>query len=607
MQKKDPQQQQQEQMEQAIGAATRALSNRKQLDVSFSRSNQHGLRAGATKAALFLPNLNQKNSKRLKGEADSSAFYLKNHDVLLHQQLMPKTENAAALFDAAEQARYLSLGIRKFKGSSSHISSYLNDHYQQQGMFDADAAQIPTTEILKLMMLKRFAHMPIPKAAKQHYKEWSPVLEAKAKRLLPKLEEMLDSQEAFSKLIMQMIEEFGMAEEDSADKSQHDEQEQHQPEQDQEEDASSEKQGQQESMQTMQSAGEQHGEQVGEMQGQESAEGQEQQADTEGEEANLHLHNSPEGQKPPRYQIFTKQFDEIISAEKLATETELSKLRSQLDQKLENVKQATRRHANHFLRQLLAQQRRRWQFNLDEGMLDSARLAQAVADPSYHYYYKQEVDLKENDTLVTLLIDNSGSMRGRPITVAAMSADILAKTLEACGIYVEILGFTSREWKGGKSRRLWQEKHSPKSPGRLNDLRHIIYKSTQTPWRRARKNLGLMLKEGVLKENIDGEAILWAASRMSGSSQKRRILMVISDGAPVDDSTLSSNSSDYLDRHLREVIHFIENKTQIELLAIGIGHDVTRYYQRAVTIREVDELGSVMFSQLADVMVDKVG
>ncbi len=603
MVKKDQAPSPQEQAEQAISAAMRALSHASKLDVSFSKTNQQGLLLKKQKAELRLPPLNQKNSKILKGEADSSAFFLTQHNRSQHQQHMPQGDAASALFDAAEQARYLSLGIRHYKGTSSHITSYLNDHYKKQGTFAPEQAELPMAELLKLIMLKQFASFKFPKAASNHYKEWAPVLEAKAKSLLPKLEQSLESQYEFGQLIMQMVDQFGLQENETSSETP---QEKSQPEdgQNQEEQNQPSTPNESESAQSMTTAGKEEGEQSrSEMKGQETEAKQSEDADAEGETLHPHQHNSAQKERVIPYKIFTKQFDEIIAAEKLANENELGKLRQQLDQKLENVKQATRRHANNFLRQILAQQRRRWQFNLDEGILDSARLAQAVADPTYSYYYKQEIDIQEKNTLVTLLIDNSGSMRGRPITVAAMSADILAKTLESCGIQVEILGFTSREWKGGKTRRLWQESGTPSAPGRLNDLRHIIYKSSQTPWRRAKKNLGLMLKEGILKENIDGEAILWAANRMSGSSQTRRILMVISDGAPVDDSTLSTNGSDYLDRHLRDVIHFIENRTNIELLAIGIGHDVTRYYQRAVTIRDVDELGSVMFSQLTDVMM----
>jgi cobaltochelatase CobT len=432
---------------------------------------------------------------------------------------------------------------------------------------------------------------------------WAPVFKQKTKELLPLMTQVLDSQEAYAELVQQMISQFGFYDEAIEQQQNEKNQEDSKEKQDQKE-SPPEHMGEQSEQAAPALPGAAEGEESVQEEAVDNQEVKEEKTGDVGEMVQFQQQSNDQDKKilRPRYKIFTRMFDEVIPAEHIADEKELSALRKQLDQKLESVQQATKRHANTFLRRLMSQKRRRWQFNLDEGMLDSARLAQAVADPAYNYYYKQEIDVEEKDTLVTLLIDNSGSMRGRPITVAAMSADILAKTLENCGISVEVLGFTSREWKGGKSRRLWQEQNSPTHPGRLNDLRNIIYKSFHTPWRRARKNLGLMLKEGLLKENIDGEAILWACGRMTMRPEKRRILMVISDGAPVDDSTLSTNGSDYLDAHLREVIHLVEEKTDIELLAIGIGHDVTRYYQRAVTIREVDELGSVMFSQLSRVL-----
>ena len=291
------------------------------------------------------------------------------------------------------------------------------------------------------------------------------------------------------------------------------------------------------------------------------------------------------------YKTYTKQFDKIISAEKLATNAELTKLRNQLDLKLVELKSLINKLANKLQRKLLSRHSRAWEWGLEEGIIDPARLTRIITDPTFPYLYKWEKETDWSNTVVTLLLDNSGSMRGRPIMVAALTADILARTMERCGIKVEVLGFTTSEWKGGQSRKLWVKNGSEKNPGRLNDLCHIIYKEADLPYHRAKKNLGLMLKEGILKENIDGEAILWACSRLAMRSEKRRILMVISDGAPVDDSTLSSNNGNYLDNHLKEVIKFIENKSEVELIAIGIGHDVNSYYSKAVTIRDVDQLG----------------
>ncbi|MEQ1705755.1 MAG: hypothetical protein ABL867_07275, partial [Rickettsiales bacterium] len=302
--------------------------------------------------------------------------------------------------------------------------------------------------------------------------------------------------------------------------------------------------------------------------------------------------------KEPYYHAYTKNFDEIITANQLATLTELESLRSQLDQKLMQFQTVTARLANRLQRLLLGKQARTWLFDEDDGMIDSRKLSRVITQPDYDQVYKREKDTDFRDTVVTLLIDNSGSMRGRPITIAALSADIISRTLDRCGVKVEILGFTTKEWKGGLAYKNWVNEGKPAHPGRLNDLRHIIYKPADVSWRKSRKNIGLMLKDGLLKENIDGEAILWACDRLLARPEQRRILMVISDGAPVDDSTLSSNNGGYLDAHLREVIAKVENKLPIELVAIGIGHDVTRYYKRAVTISEIDKLGETMTEQL---------
>ena len=305
------------------------------------------------------------------------------------------------------------------------------------------------------------------------------------------------------------------------------------------------------------------------------------------------------------YNIYTTQFDEIAKAEKLETEEEISKLRSNLDQQLVSFQDLVTKLANKLQRQLLAKQNRSWEFDLEEGLLDSSKLPRIIMDPFNSLSFKKEKDLEFKDTIVTLLIDNSGSMRGRPITIAALCADILSRTLERCSVKVEILGFTTKNWKGGKSRELWNNKNKQKNPGRLNDLRHIVYKNADTQWRKAKKNIGLMLKEGLLKENIDGEAILWAFNRLKKRKEERKILMVISDGAPVDDSTLSVNSGDYLEKHLKQTVKYIENKNDIEILAIGIGHDVSRYYKKAIKITDVQELGDVMIDQLSGLFEKK--
>jgi cobaltochelatase CobT len=334
--------------------------------------------------------------------------------------------------------------------------------------------------------------------------------------------------------------------------------------------------------------------------------GSEAEDEADGKQAGPRMgHNRPREQE--RYKVFTTRFDQIEDAANLCDPEELTRLRLQLDRQLAHLQGVVSRLANRLQRRLMAQQMRSWEFDLEEGLLDAGRLARIVANPLHSLSFKREKETRFRDTVVTLLIDNSGSMRGRPITIAAMTADLLARTLERCGVKVEILGFTTSQWKGGQSRRLWMESGKPAQPGRLNDLRHIIYKAADTPWRRARRNLGLMLREGILKENIDGEALAWAHNRLAARGEQRRILMVISDGAPVDDSTLSVNPGNYLEQHLREVIRFIENNSEVQLLAIGIGHDVTRYYRRAVTLMDADELGGAVMAQLTDLFEEDDG
>ena len=326
-------------------------------------------------------------------------------------------------------------------------------------------------------------------------------------------------------------------------------------------------------------------------------------SDKQSSEKIIQKMNSSSGDK--EYHIYTNKFDEIAKAETLETNEDISKLRKTLDQQLTSFQDLITKLANKLQRQLLAKQNRAWEFDLEEGLLDSSKLTRIIIDPQNSLSFKKEKDLEFKDTVVTLLIDNSGSMRGRPITIAALCADILSRTLERCSVKVEILGFTTKNWKGGKSREEWNQNKKPKNPGRLNDLRHIIYKSADTHWRQSKKNLGLMLKEGLLKENIDGEAISWAFNRLKKRKEERKILMIISDGAPVDDSTLSVNSGDFLEKHLKQTVKFIENKTDIEILAIGIGHDVSRYYNKAIKITDVQELGDVMINQLSDLFNNK--
>jgi cobaltochelatase CobT len=444
-----------------------------------------------------------------------------------------------------------------------------------------------------------------PEAARRMVDLWRPWVEARAGKDLRALDKLIGDQEAFADAMRQLIRDLDLGEEDAtATDSEANEAE---GEQDQQGEQDGEGEEGADSSAEAMAGGDTRETAATEGQDGDSEEADGEQAVGMGEDGperpgRRHRPHGPFTNEPnePSYKAFTTAFDEIVEADQLCDPDELARLRLHLDQQLGHLQGVIGRLANRLQRRLLARQNRAWEFDLEEGMLDAARLARVVVNPAFPLSYKREKDMQFRDTVVTLLIDNSGSMRGRPITVAAMSADILARTLERCSVKVEILGFTTRAWKGGQSREKWLGAGKPPGPGRLNDLRHIVYKSADAPWRRARKSLGLMLREGLLKENIDGEALLWAHNRLVGRPEQRKILMVISDGAPVDDSTLSVNPGNYLERHLREVIEYIETRSPVELLAIGIGHDVTRYYRRAVTIVDAEQLGGTMTEKLAE-------
>ena len=435
---------------------------------------------------------------------------------------------------------------------------------------------------------------------------WRPWVKSRAGELIGELGNQLDNQSAFAELSRRLIgaleSDLGDAasdeDQDSDNENDQEEDGDSQSEQDGEQSAIGEDQSEGDDSQSMDDASDAGASEDGEMMESEGAD--DGSSDGESPNADMTGLNSDGGTNKDGYIVFETKFDEITSAADLCEMQELERLRVMLDRHMENVTSIVGKLANRLQRKLMAHQNRSWDFDLEEGVLDAAKLHRVVTQPLSPLSYKQEQDTKFRDTVVTLLLDNSGSMRGRPITIAAVTADILARTLERCGVKVEILGFTTRAWKGGQSRELWQQAGKPAMPGRLNDLRHIIYKPADVPWRRARKSLGLMLREGILKENIDGEALLWAHERLLARHEDRRIMLVISDGAPVDDSTLSVNSGSYLEKHLRQVISYIEGRSPVELLAIGIGHDVTRYYRRAVTITDVDQLGGAVVGQLTD-------
>jgi cobaltochelatase CobT len=496
-------------------------------------------------------------------------------------------------------------------GVAGNLAAMLDDRFHRS-KFDevTERSEAPIEEAISLMVRERLTGRAPPASAKKLVELWRPLIEQRAGRDLDRLENVLEDQRLFADAVRDLLDSLDMGEDRASDSEQEEdegEEERRKQEQGQEGEAADSDDMQKTSMEESQASAEdlpQDAAEAAEAATADMAEDSEMgDAETPGEPQRPRQFgaNEPRG---PDYRAFTGKFDETIAAEDLCEPEELDRLRGYLDKQLSSLQGVVARLANRLQRRLMAQQNRSWEFDLEEGMLDPARLSRVVIDPLHPLSFKAEKDMQFRDTVVTLLLDNSGSMRGRPITVAATCADILARTLERCGVKVEILGFTTRAWKGGQSREQWLAAGKPANPGRLNDLRHIIYKSADAPWRRARKNLGLMMREGLLKENIDGEALDWAHKRLLARPEQRKILMMISDGAPVDDSTLSVNPGNYLERHLRWVIEEIETRSPVELIAIGIGHDVTRYYRRAVTIVDAEELGGAMTEKLAELFAE---
>ncbi|MAY66307.1 MAG: cobaltochelatase subunit CobT [Rhodospirillaceae bacterium] len=591
-------------LKRVTAAAVKAMSNRPELEVHFQASG-----ASATEEAVNLPTPSGPPSAegitKLRGVADALALRLRYHDSAVHRRMAPSGPDGHAVFEALEQARCESLGAQRMTGVANNLDFLLAEKCRAKGyggITERDDAMLP--EVLGLLARERLPGQNLPQEAKHIVDLWRDELDRKVGPQLAQLEKNALDQEAYGNLVREMIVALDMMSEapapsdpenqqDSAEDDPEQGQDQNQnPDAEMDADGSmSSESGEAEMSDDMDFSTEGFDDDVMSGDGEEEPAGP-----TDWDDR--WPRNAPDDLA--LYKAFTQAFDEVVEAEELCDSEELARLRAQLDQQLSHLQGVVSRLANRLQRKLMAKQTRSWDFDLEEGVLDAARLSRVVTDPLHPLSFKQEQDTDFRDTVVGLLIDNSGSMRGRPITVAAMSADILARTLERCGVKVEIMGFTTRSWKGGQSREEWVEKGKPKNPGRLNDLRHIIYKAADMPWRRARRNLGLMLREGLLKENIDGEALMWAHNRLLGRPEQRRILMVISDGAPVDDATLSANPGNYLEKHLRDVISFIENKSDVELTAIGIGHDVTRYYRRAVTIVDAEELGGTMMANLAE-------
>lgn len=588
----------------ALASTVRAIAGDGDLEVSYSAG-----RPSLTGKAVQLPEPSRVPTSReiavARGWADSLALTAACHDEKVHRQLAPQAGPSRDVFEAVEQARVEALGCNRMSGMADNIAAKVEDHYSHGRFMDVTAhEEAPLDEALSLIVREKLTGQAPPATAQALVDVWRPIIDERAGDAFDRMGELADDQAKFGRVVqdllrmLDLVEETTEGEEDETETETEDQDESG----DQNQESGDQSDGQERANEEQMAQGEE-----GDFEDvTDSSDAEDFEMEAQGEDPadsdepwrpNQSVLDNPEAFG---YAIYNKSFDEEISAEELSTPEELERLRTFLDKELRSLSSVVARLANKLQRRLLAQQSRAWDFDIEEGILDAARLPRVIIDPMYPLSYKRERDTNFRDTVVTLLLDNSGSMRGRPIMVAACCADILARTLERCGVKVEILGFTTRAWKGGQSREAWLAAAKPANPGRLNDLRHIVYKSADAPWRRAKRNLALMMREGLLKENIDGEALAWAHQRLLGRPEQRRILMMISDGAPVDDSTLSVNSGSYLELHLRQVIKEIESKSPVELIAIGIGHDVTRYYRRAVTITDPSELAGAMTDQLVD-------
>jgi cobaltochelatase CobT len=581
----------------SISSTLRAISKKKDISVKF------GSNLNITNESITLPSpsikLEEIEKKEIRGIADSIALKLKYHNKIMHNTLKPKSKVTNKIFDSIEDARYEAIGIKEYTGIKANLEKNMESKYKNNHISKLlNKNEIAIEDAVKLIIQEKLTNKKLSKNLLKITDIWRPELENTIEQSIDKLKSNLLNQKDFSSVSLKLAERLKSIhtetdiEEDNQDDTNNENDEQSKDPKDENKDLSSEET---ESEENLSSEQEETDTDIIEDENSESE---------NSKDANPFYTPLEENKDNFNYNVYTKKFDETVYAQDLCDQDELIRLRNNLDKQIDNMDNIISQLANRLQRKLMAQQNRWWEFNLEEGVLDASRLTRIIINPLQSLSYKKEIESEFKDTIVTLLIDNSGSMRGRPITVAALSADILTRTLERCGVKVEILGFTTRSWKGGKARDEWIKNGRPSNPGRLNEIRHIIYKSASDPWRRSKTNLGLMLREGILKENIDGEAIVWVAERLNKRIEKRKILMVISDGAPVDDSTLSTNSGSYLDKHLRQIIKHTEKNSSIELLAIGIGHDVTRYYKQALTIVEVDQLGGAITNQLS-ILFDK--
>ena len=589
-----------ERFKSAVSSAVKVISEKFDLEIKF------GTNISSKKNSLNLPEVlslkNLQDFTNLRAFADSEALKIKYTDKKIYLKNEPEGTIGKSLYAIAEKVRYEKIGSDKLKGIKNNITKCYENKFKNKKIEEIKTeADVPITESFELYMRSHFFKIKPNKATKKILSYWQDLFDKNLKKKLKELDDCLENQSKFNHIASEMINKLDFADTNSKEKEEQNETQKNK--------SSSEN-----------DSGENN-------QANKEEENQENEYNFNIDDADINSMNENDSlnqneaeeikgdpnlkkryQKnlfKDNYKIFTNEYDEIKEAEELENEEEIIRLRKNLDQQLINLQNVIAKLANKLQRLLLASQSRSWEFDLEEGMLDASKLSRVIIDPLHHLSYKIEKKTEFKDTVVTLLIDNSGSMRGRPISVAAICADILSRTLERCSVKVEILGFTTKNWKGGKSREKWNLSNKPANPGRLNDLRHIIYKSADIPWRLSKKNLGLMLKEGLLKENIDGEALLWAFKRIVTRKEERKILMVISDGAPVDDSTLSVNSGDYLEKHLKQTVKWIEENSNIEVLAVGIGHEVTRYYKRAIKIADVQELGDVMINQLTKLFSKK--
>ena len=578
----------------AIGSTVKSLSNSENVEVSFGNQNFE-----SKKNSIKLPEVEQVNNKinynQIRALADSKSLRIRFSDTKTFKSFEPDGNISKKLYKIAEKIRFEKLGSDQFKGVKNNIEKYYQERINSLDLKNSEDKIIESFEnYLRVKFFESKNNKELEKKLKTYKKD----LNEKFKEKIKQLNDLAHNQAQYNSLISDLIANMNLDENFEEEKKHEENNDKNQKNPKNQEQKTKEKEPEQQEISI--DSGVPH------------LENQTSESDQDGKEIEIENKSKSNVKKniknklgDLKYKSYTEEFDEIIKAEDLENDEELNRLRKNLDQQLLQLKNFISKLANKLQRKLLAKQNRSWNFDLEEGLLDTSKLPRIIMDPFNSLSFKKEKDIEFKDTLVTILIDNSGSMRGKPISVAAICADILARTLERCSVKVEILGFTTKHWKGGSSREKWMKNDKPNLPGRLNDLRHIVYKSADTPWRQAKNNMGLMLKEGLLKENIDGEALKWAYSKMCRRKEERKILMIISDGAPVDDSTLSTNASDYLESNLKNIVKWIENKTDIELLAIGIGHDVTRYYDQAIKITDVQDLGDVMINQLTDLFVKK--